>query len=572
MRIFKQIFVVCLIVSLMLIFTLSSLPEKSLAASWLSQQRASTLFQLPKPITLSKTASVTTTKVGETITYTYYITNNSPVTLTEVTLTDDLLGEVALTTLSLSPSNVITLNPWAIATGIATYAVKESNLPGPIINQAMVKGRVTGGVVVPAFASCVVLIAKDEPLIIVKKANVVVVEVGNRITYTYWITNIGRLTLTKISLQDDKLGVIKTETNTLAVNKGITATDIYTVNQTDMPIITNTATVTGIDSRGDIVTATSTVTVNVIYGVAITMTKKANVATAKVGDVITYTYWITNIGSLTLTQISLKDDKLDVDLTETNILTVGKSITAVAIYTVSQIDRVARNIINVATVTAIALSGKLVTAVDSIKIELPMIYLPIIIKSIPIPTLAPNPQIAILKKADSSEVSLGGTIKYDYLITNTGNVTLNQVKLIDSKLGEIFVEITELGTGRSTTATASYTVKRTDLFSVTNVAIVIAKFGNQSISAVSNAIVVNIPTTQLSINNRNTGGINPLELRTDSNELVVSCVINSSDGVQYCGAFHPGTYKIMAQTKRCGKLEATRTYNAGPRTLEIYCN
>ncbi len=556
----------------MLIFTLSSLPEKSLAASWLSQQRASTLFQLPKPITLSKTASVTTTKVGETITYTYYITNNSPVTLTEVTLTDDLLGEVALTTLSLSPSNVITLNPWAIATGIATYAVKESNLPGPIINQAMVKGRVTGGVVVPAFASCVVLIAKDEPLIIVKKANVVVVEVGNRITYTYWITNIGRLTLTKISLQDDKLGVIKTETNTLAVNKGITATDIYTVNQTDMPIITNTATVTGIDSRGDIVTATSTVTVNVIYGVAITMTKKANVATAKVGDVITYTYWITNIGSLTLTQISLKDDKLDVDLTETNILTVGKSITAVAIYTVSQIDRVARNIINVATVTAIALSGKLVTAVDSIKIELPMIYLPIIIKSIPIPTLAPNPQIAILKKADSSEVSLGGTIKYDYLITNTGNVTLNQVKLIDSKLGEIFVEITELGTGRSTTATASYTVKRTDLFSVTNVAIVIAKFGNQSISAVSNAIVVNIPTTQLSINNRNTGGINPLELRTDSNELVVSCVINSSDGVQYCGAFHPGTYKIMAQTKRCGKLEATRTYNAGPRTLEIYCN
>lgn len=83
-------------------------------------------------IDLVKEADVDVAEVGDTITYTYTVTNDGEVGLSGVSVEDDLLGHVTLGT--------TTLAPMQSTTGVKTYLVKTSDLPGPIINHAIATG------------------------------------------------------------------------------------------------------------------------------------------------------------------------------------------------------------------------------------------------------------------------------------------------------------------------------------------------------------------------------------------------------------------------------------------------
>ena len=70
---------------------------------------------------------------------------------------------------------------------------------------------------------------------------------------------------------------------------------------------------------------------------------------------------------------------------------------------------------------------------------------------------------------------VGNNIDYSYLVTNTGNVTINALSVSDDKvdiLGSVSCPIDSLAPGMSTTCTASYAVTQQDLDSesVTNIA------------------------------------------------------------------------------------------------------
>jgi len=71
--------------------------------------------------------------IGETITYTYTVTNNGSVTLYNVTVVDDVLGSVSLNATILEPGD------WAV--GSAEHVVTENDLPGPIENSAIASGE-----------------------------------------------------------------------------------------------------------------------------------------------------------------------------------------------------------------------------------------------------------------------------------------------------------------------------------------------------------------------------------------------------------------------------------------------
>jgi hypothetical protein len=87
-------------------------------------------------LSISKEADKTSASVGETITYTYTITNETDnVTISNIMLEDDKLG-----TISLNGSDNITLAPGDNVTATATYTVKETDLPGPLVNTATVSG------------------------------------------------------------------------------------------------------------------------------------------------------------------------------------------------------------------------------------------------------------------------------------------------------------------------------------------------------------------------------------------------------------------------------------------------
>jgi hypothetical protein len=72
--------------------------------------------------------------------------------------------------------------------------------------------------------------------------------------------------------------------------------------------------------------------------------------------------------------------------------------------------------------------------------------------------------LSISKSADPVSAAVGGTITYTYTISNSDNFTIENVSLVDDKLGTIDLGgQTSLGAGENITATAAYTVVEADL-------------------------------------------------------------------------------------------------------------
>jgi uncharacterized repeat protein (TIGR01451 family) len=86
-------------------------------------------------LTLTKSANVNTASVGQTITYTYHVTNSGAVTITGLTGRDDTVGAVTF-----SPP---TIAPGQDAAGALTYTVQSGDLPGPLVNRVTVTGTTT---------------------------------------------------------------------------------------------------------------------------------------------------------------------------------------------------------------------------------------------------------------------------------------------------------------------------------------------------------------------------------------------------------------------------------------------
>jgi uncharacterized repeat protein (TIGR01451 family) len=82
--------------------------------------------------------------------------------------------------------------------------------------------------------------------------------------------------------------------------------------------------------------------------------------------------------------------------------------------------------------------------------------------------------ILVVKDADKTTVLYGGTITYTYTITNTGDVTLENVTLTDDILGDIIdaSDNITLAPKESITRTVTYTTKIGDVGTLTNVATV----------------------------------------------------------------------------------------------------
>ena len=128
--------------------------------------------------------------------------------------------------------------------------------------------------------------------------------------------------------------------------------------------------------------------------------------------------------------------------------------------------------------------------------------------------------------------------------------------------------------------TFTYTVKVcTDVAPYTQCTVITEKHGNVTIQVRPSRLYLPVirkagPLTQLFVNGDNTGGISRLEIwRVVDNIRVHYCENIPNDAVQHpCGAFPPGTYRVVAYTVNCGVLEAQKTWAAGPVTIQVYCN
>lgn len=285
---------------------------------------------------------------------------------------------------------------------------------------------------------------------------------GQVIRYSYLVTNTGDLPLTDVGVTDDLSGLpdVSCPRTTLDVGESQTCTATYTTTQEDMArgSIHNVATSHGTppDATEPVVSDPSEVTLNSTAEPGISVRKSASPPSfSAAGQVIHYSYLVTNTGEVPLTGVGVTDD-LDglsaVSCPQTT-LDVGESQTCTATYTTTQEDVKRGSIRNVATS-----HGTPPGAAEPVVSEPSEVTLHA--------TPAGKPGIALKKAVKPDTYSEAGQVlHYSYLVTNTGDGTLTDVRIKDRLRGLSAIECprTELPPGESETCTATYEIKKADI-------------------------------------------------------------------------------------------------------------
>lgn len=333
-------------------------------------------------------------------------------------------------------------------------------------------------------------------------------KLGETIEYTITVTNDGNLTISNVVVTDQKTGAtfdandaytvgtdadghsIATLKAALAPKASVTLTAKYIVTEADILAgsVENSATAAGKDPSGNDpeVTPGTTTDKTETKKTELTVTKtdsKDEGYQYKLGEKITYEITVKNTGNQTITDIVVTDDLAGATIiagmgytVEENKAVVGTlapnaSVTVNAEYTVTEADILAGSVINSATAKG--------SSEDPDKPE------PDGTGETEDDTEEPNAHFSLEKKLtnlpNKGYFTVGETAEFNVVVTNDGNVTLNNVNVFETLTGAAFTAVAEnesnaevtlnetvaviasLAPGKSVTLKAEYTVKAEDL-------------------------------------------------------------------------------------------------------------
>ena len=340
-------------------------------------------------ISLTKIAGVPTvslgtdpnrTDVGDTIAYSFSVTNIGTVDLTNVTVSDPKLPALtcapiatlaagATQSVVCSSGNVYTLTLADINTGSAINVATATGT-APSSSCAAAPCTVTGT------STSTVPTETNGGISVTKLASPgVFTAVGNVISYTLIIDNTGSSALANVIVTDPKAGAVSCPGGsnviaTLAVNASVGCTASYTITATDVTAgsMTNVARATGTAPPTSCATPPCTVTgtgtttvVTPTSAPQISVVKQASPKTVStVGELIDYTLVATNTGNVTLSGVSITDPKLPTLIcspTAPATLAVGAYMRCSGSYALKTAEAAAGFVTNVATAVGTAPSG-----------------------------------------------------------------------------------------------------------------------------------------------------------------------------------------------------------------------
>ncbi|MFT4307032.1 MAG: hypothetical protein QM604_09100, partial [Microbacterium sp.] len=433
-------------------------------------------------LSLVKSADVETVDaVGDTVTYTFTVTNTGNVTVDDIAIDETAFSGSG--TLSDIECDATSLASGESTDCTATYAVTQADIDaGEITNTAVATGIDPNETTVTSNEDDAVVTAEQSAaLTLVKSADVETVDaVGDTITYTFTVTNTGNVTVDDIAISETAfsgsgtLSDIECDATSLASGESTDCTATYTVTQDDIVAgeITNTAVATGTDPSEETVTSNEDdAVVTATESAALTLVKTADVETVdEAGDTITYTFTVTNSGNVTIDDIAISETAFsgsgtlsDIECDATSLAS-GESTDCTATYTVTQADIEAGEITNTAVATGTDPSDETVTSNEDDAVV----------------TADQEPSLSLVKSADVAAVDAAGdTVTYTFTVTNTGNVTVDDIAISETAfsgsgtLSDIECDATSLAVNESTECTATYTVTQDDIDAgeITNTAV-----------------------------------------------------------------------------------------------------
>lgn len=247
-------------------------------------------------IALEKAASAEVVYIGDTVVYTYTVTNLSDDPAHDILLTDDKLGPIA--------------GPFDLEAGGSGAFTTSTALMADTTNLATAVGyNVLGDAVMGTDSAFVLVAAPDVTLSLSLTADASRVYKGDTVSYTYVISNVSPDTAYNVALVEDQSRSIAGPFN-LAGG----ASRAYAVNRMLDEDTTTAATATGEDRLGRLVADTASTFVDTIQrpgpdgeGI-IVLTVNPSETSVEAGTVVTYTYVVTNVSQDVVCQVVIYDD------------------------------------------------------------------------------------------------------------------------------------------------------------------------------------------------------------------------------------------------------------------------
>lgn len=414
--------------------------------------------------------------VGKEIEYGFKVTNTGNCSF-NIRGIDDRLGgisEIRLPKGRLAPDESMI--------GTATYRLKQSDIDaGEITNEAVARGYLIDGPNVESNRATVTTPIEQphpgmsfEKTVDRKQLAGSEAKAGAKLTYSFKISNTGNIAINDIAIDDDLPGLSgisidwKGHDRSLPAGSSVTGTATYTVTQEDVDAgkVKNTATVTGTDSHGGSLTASSSASTGIERSAAIKTVKTADKTSitgdaAKPGTEIRYTVKVTNTGNVTLRNVICDDSmqgigRIALDRTQ---LAPGETATGTAPHAITQSDIDSGIVTNTASSSADAPdASKAVSGESTVSTNIER-----------------TPQLTLAKTTGrthipADEARAGEKIPYELTVENTGNATVSDIDIADALADNGTLQIEwggktahSLAPSETVKATATHTVTETDI-------------------------------------------------------------------------------------------------------------
>ncbi len=379
--------------------------------------------------------------VGDAVLWEYVVTNTGNVDLTDVTVTDDLLGPVCtLPVLGIGQTETCTMN--------------GTSEPGQYANLGLATGTPPGGLPDAGDSDPSHYYGAAPSLDLEKHTNGQdaddtpgpYIPVGDAVLWEYAVTNTGNVELTGVTVNDDVLGPVCT-IDTLAPG----ATETCTANSTaEEGQYANLGTATG-TPPGSLPDVSDTDPSHYFGSApAIDLEKHTNGADADsapgpyipVGDAVLWEYTVSNTGNVELTDVTVSDDMLGLVCTLPT-LGVGQTETCTANGTAE-----AGQYANLGTATGTPPVGP-----DVVDTDFSHYF-----GAVPGIDLEKHTNGQDADSTPGPYIPVGDAVLWEYAVTNTGNVDLTDVTVGDDVLGPVCT-LPTLGVGQTETCTANGTAE-----------------------------------------------------------------------------------------------------------------
>jgi uncharacterized repeat protein (TIGR01451 family) len=452
-------------------------------------------------------------QVGETIDYSFTITNTGTLDLINVSISDSLISlsgtipTLAASDIDMSFMGSYTLTQGDIDSGFVSNSATISATEPVSGNNVNADSNNGTPVIINLPRSSAIALIKNGSFNDTNSDGLA--QVDETIQYTFRVTNIGNVTLDTITISDPLInvpGLVPTLAPAAMDDSTFSGTYIITQNDIDSGSVLNLATVDALDPSNNPLSVDSntgvTTVVNLPSTASMSLIKTGSFVdtnsdgSAQAGETVNYSFIVTNTGNLTLNNVGISDPIIAVSGSIASFApTAIDNTTFTGVYTLSQGDVDNGFVSNLATVSAEDPSANTISADSNNNTPL-------------ITNLVSSASISLVKSGTFSDTNgdglaqVGELIDYSFTIKNTGSLTLSNISITDVPI-TINGSLTTLAVSATdnTTFTGTYTLTQPDIDNgfVSNSATVNAQDPSaNNVSAPSNngnALITNVPTS-----------------------------------------------------------------------------